>query len=74
MLNALAIGVFLYWYAPRKRYDGQVLLLYLFLHEGGKAILESFREPEVFQLQLVSLTVSFAAGMLLMLMYVNSRR
>lgn len=68
MANALAVGFFLYWYAPRKRYAGQILLLYLFLHEGGKAFLESFREPAVLQLQVVSLSISALAGLILLWM------
>lgn len=73
MANALLVGVFLYWFAPRKQYAGQVLLLYLFLHEGGKAILENFREPAVFQLQVVSAVLSFLAAVILLAKYLNNR-
>ena len=40
-----AVGLVLVWWARRKTYDGQVLLLGLVLGQGGKALLEAFRQP-----------------------------
>lgn len=41
---ALAVGVLLLWLRPRKSYDGQVFLVFLAVHELGKAALETLRE------------------------------
>lgn len=41
----LGLGLFLAWFAPRKAYEGQVLLLGLALGQTGKALLETFRQP-----------------------------
>jgi phosphatidylglycerol:prolipoprotein diacylglycerol transferase len=41
----LAVGAFLLQLAPRKRYDGQLLLLALVIGQSGKAALECFRQP-----------------------------
>jgi phosphatidylglycerol:prolipoprotein diacylglycerol transferase len=55
----------------RQRYPGQLVLTFLALHEGGKAVLESFRIPHRSDLQLVSLALALGgAGALL----VNRRR
>lgn len=58
MAASLAVGGFLIWFDSRRSYDGQLALLFLFLHDGAKAVLESFREPYVAQLQLTSLSIS----------------
>jgi phosphatidylglycerol:prolipoprotein diacylglycerol transferase len=62
---ALAVGVVLVWLRPRKRYDGQVFLVFLALHETGKAALETLREnvPELATGSGV-LIASLAAGVL----------
>src|SRR5215470_14999032 len=44
LLLALSVGVFLVWFRSRKTYDGQVFLLFLAIHEIGKAGLETLRE------------------------------
>lgn len=51
---ALIVFAMLYWYAPRRDYPGQLALLYLFLCEGGKAFLETWREPYVAEFQWIS--------------------
>lgn len=45
MLWHLAVGGFLLWFRRRQRYDGQLLLLGLLLGQGGKALLETLRQP-----------------------------
>ena len=52
---SLTVGLLLLWLDGRRRYDGQIALYYLVLHDGAKGLLESLREPYVMQLQLVSL-------------------
>jgi phosphatidylglycerol---prolipoprotein diacylglyceryl transferase len=47
---------------PRKQYAGQLFLLFLVLHEGGKAALETLRVPFRPSLQLASLAVALAAA------------
>ena len=61
MLASISVVLFLAWYSRYRQYDGQLLLLYLFMHEGLKAILESQREPFIVQLQTTSALVSLAA-------------
>jgi phosphatidylglycerol---prolipoprotein diacylglyceryl transferase len=39
------IGAFLLWFGPRKSYDGQLILLFVALHEWGKVLLEFLRAP-----------------------------
>jgi phosphatidylglycerol:prolipoprotein diacylglycerol transferase len=46
---ALLAGAFASWFQPRKQYDGQVLLLFLVIHESGKLALELLRSPELTQ-------------------------
>jgi phosphatidylglycerol:prolipoprotein diacylglycerol transferase len=58
MLASLLIGLFLIWFDKRRQYNGQVLLMYLFLHEGAKAVMEVYRVPFIQDLQ----TVSFLAS------------
>jgi phosphatidylglycerol---prolipoprotein diacylglyceryl transferase len=69
-LLALGIGVYLLWFQRRKSYDGQVLLLFVALHEWGKFLLEFLRAPVSaqagFYLQVASLTLALlATGVLL---------
>ena len=70
---SLLVGLFLLWFDGRRSFDGQIALLYLVLHDGAKALLESFREPYVAQLQLTSLVIS-AAGLVLLLLILYRRR
>lgn len=67
LLASLAVGIFLKWYEPRKSYDGQLVLLFLVLHEGSKAVLEMWRVPFSMEVQAVSLFL--CAGALLMLLW-----
>ena len=46
---ALAVGLFLLWFRHRQQYDGQIALLFLAVHELGKALLEFVRTEETFQ-------------------------
>lgn len=72
MAASLAVGIFLMWFDTRRSFDGQIALLYLVLHEGAKALLESLREPYVAQLQMTSLLMS-AAGLLLLIIILRRR-
>lgn len=65
LFSSLAVAVFLKWYEPRKAYDGQVVLLFLFLHEGTKAALELWRVPFSWEIQSVSLALCLGALVLL---------
>lgn len=67
------VGLFLMWFDPRRSFDGQIALLYLVLHDGAKGLLESFREPYVFELQLTSLLMS-GAGLVALLLVLWLRR
>ena len=58
MLASILIGLFLFWFDKRRQYNGQVLLMYLFLHEGAKAVMEVYRVPFIQDLQTVSLVAS----------------
>ncbi len=73
MLASFIVGLFLMWFDTRRSFDGQIALLYLFLHDGAKGLLESFREPYVFELQLTSLLMS-AAGLVALLVILWLRR
>lgn len=67
MAASLLVGLFLMWYDSRRKYDGQIALLYLFLHDGAKGVLETWRVPHVIELQLTSFAIS-AAGLILLLL------
>jgi phosphatidylglycerol:prolipoprotein diacylglycerol transferase len=75
MAASLGVGLFLMWFDGRRTFDGQVALLYLVLHDGAKAALETFREPYIAQVQLTSVLTS-AAGLvaLLTILYWRRRR
>jgi phosphatidylglycerol---prolipoprotein diacylglyceryl transferase len=78
LLLHLALGLFLLWFARRKAYDGQVLLLGLLLGQGGKALLESFRQPiagmPARHLQLASALLAAAAAVALVAMAARQKR
>lgn len=65
MLASLAVGVFLLWFEKRKHYAGQLVLLYLLLHEGSKALLEIWRVPHADNIQLVSVCLAVSAAIAL---------
>lgn len=58
MVVSLLIGLFLIWFDKGRQYNGQVLLMYLFLHEGDKAVMEVYRVPFIQDLQTVSWVAS----------------
>jgi phosphatidylglycerol:prolipoprotein diacylglycerol transferase len=74
MLASFAVGAFLLWYRKRKRFDGELLLWFLLLHEGGKAVIEVFRVPFIPQLQMLSLGVAVAAAVALVVCHKINRR
>jgi phosphatidylglycerol:prolipoprotein diacylglycerol transferase len=61
-LWSLAVGIFLLGWWKRRQYAGQVFLLLLVLHEGGKGLLEFLRVPPRPGLQLASLSVALLAA------------
>lgn len=67
MAASFLVGAILLWFDPRRSYDGQVALLFLFLHDGAKAALETFRVPYVEQLQITSLSISLLGLLALVL-------
>lgn len=69
---SLLVGLFLMWFDGRRSYDGQIAILYLLLHDGAKALLESFRDPYVAELQLTSAAISLVG--LTLLLFVGWRR
>jgi prolipoprotein diacylglyceryltransferase len=74
MLASFAVGVFLLWYRKSRRFDGELLLWFLLLHEGAKGIMESFRVPYIPALQYTSLAVAAAAAVALVLCHYLNRR
>jgi len=73
MAASFAVGLFLMWFDGRRQYNGQLALLYLFLHDGLKGLLETWRDPYVGQLQATSLGIS-AVGLLALLAIALWRR
>lgn len=73
MAASFTVGIFLMWFDGRRSFDGQIALLYLVLHDGAKAVLESFREPYVAELQMTSLAMS-AVGLLALIVIMRRRR
>jgi phosphatidylglycerol:prolipoprotein diacylglycerol transferase len=55
MVASLAVGAFLWRRDRQRRFDGEVFLLFLVLHEGSKFALELLREPPSLLLQVSSL-------------------
>lgn len=45
LLLSLSVGLFLLWFWRRKQYDGQVVVVFLAMHEFGKFLLEGLRQP-----------------------------
>jgi prolipoprotein diacylglyceryltransferase len=64
-LLAIAVALFLIWRFPRKAFDGELILLYLTLHESGKFSLEFLRGRYDPYLQLASLVVAVSGAALL---------
>jgi phosphatidylglycerol:prolipoprotein diacylglycerol transferase len=60
-LWALAVGLVLQCYRPRKTFDGQLVLMFLALHETGKGVLEFLRPPLVGGRHLAAVSFAFAA-------------
>jgi len=77
MLLHLAAGLFLLWLNRRKAYDGQVLLVSLLLVQGGKALLEGFRQPipgaPTLHLQVTSGVLAATAAMTLIAVSLRRR-
>jgi len=73
LLASLLVGLFLMWFDGRRAYNGQIAVLYLFVHDGAKGLLESFREPYVAELQATSLAIS-ALGLILLVAIGYRRR
>ncbi len=69
MAVSLAVGCFVLWLAPRKRFNGQLLLWYLVLHESGKFLLEFLRNPYELRLQVASFALASVAGLALLWMH-----
>lgn len=65
MAASVVIACYLLWFDNRRRYDGQLFLLFLVLHEGAKGILESLRVPYISELQIASLSAAVIGFMLL---------
>lgn len=61
VLWSLALGCLLLWWAPRRAWRGQVLLLWLALDNLAKAALESLRDPPVAHLQWLSLAIGLVS-------------
>lgn len=74
MLTSFAVAAFLLWFDPRRHYNGQVLLVFLLLHETAKGLLETFRHPYIAELQATSLTTALVAATLLVLAYSLQRQ
>ena len=64
---AIAVGCVVLWYRRRQRYDGELLLLFVVLHETGKGLLELLRPAALGGRHLVanSLVVGAAAAIAL---------
>lgn len=69
MLASAAIGLFLLWLEKRKKFDGQLVLAFMFGHEFMKAVLESFRVPYSQDTQMVSIIIAVVGLVGLMLTY-----
>jgi prolipoprotein diacylglyceryltransferase len=69
-LASLAAAVFLFKFDLHRRYDGQVFLLFLLVHELPKSLLELLREPLIPE-QLMATVVAGVVG-LLGLLYLRS--
>jgi len=70
---SLLAGLLALWWLPRRAYDGQVVLGFLALHEGGKFLLEFLRAPAVPEIRLVSLVVSVTATLALAAIWLRAR-
>jgi phosphatidylglycerol:prolipoprotein diacylglycerol transferase len=73
LLLALGVGLLALWWLPRKAYDGQVVLLFLAVHELGKFALEFLREPPLPQVQIASGAIGLAAAVALVAIHLRGR-
>jgi phosphatidylglycerol:prolipoprotein diacylglycerol transferase len=73
MINSLFASAICLRLMGRRAYAGQVFWTYLALHETGKALLESLREPYVPMLQLVSFALALV-GVTALLWNARARR
>ena len=73
MAASFGVGLFLMWFDGKRSFNGQIALLYLVLHDGAKALLESWREPYVAELQMTSLIISFI-GLIVLIAVLRLRR
>lgn len=61
-LWSLSIGVFLLWFFPRKKFDGQIFLMFVTLQGVGKFFLEFLRYRPSPEVQYPSLLLGLVAG------------
>lgn len=64
-LWSLSIGVFLLWFFPRKKFDGQIFLMYVALQGIGKFFLEFLRYRPSLEVQYPSLLLGLIAAAIL---------
>lgn len=65
-LYSLSLGVFLWWYFPRRKFDGQLFLMYVALQGVGKFLLEFLRYRPSPEVQYPSLGLGMAAAIALL--------
>ncbi len=58
---SLAVGIFILWFFPKRRYDGQVFLVFIAVQGIGKFMLESLRFVEMPEIRNASLFLGLAA-------------
>ncbi len=58
---ALGTGLFVLWFGRHKRFDGQLLLLFVAVQSSGKFLLELLRFPPVPHVQVLSLLLALAS-------------
>ncbi len=62
---SLSLGLFILWFFPRRRYDGQVFLVFVAVQGIGKFLLEFLRYVEMPEIQYGSLLLGSAAATVL---------
>jgi len=73
-LFSLAVGIFILWFFPRRRYDGQVFLAFVAVQGIGKFLLESFRFVAMPEIRYGSLILGLLSVCVLVGVAANERR
>ena len=68
-LEGIVLGIILFWYKKRQKFEGEIAIIYLGLYSFFRIIVENFRQPDI-QLGFLFNTTWLTMGMLISSCYI----